>query len=316
MRRRIILRADAGHSIGFGHFIRTLALADMLKDEFECVFFTQSPTDYQRAEMASVCRYVELPNDESRFDRFLNYLTGDEVVVLDNYFYNTEYQQRIKTVGCKLVCIDDMHDRHYVADVVINYSPVSESDFDCEPYTRLFLGKEYELLRRPFLQPLRHLSRLNRAVVCLGGSDPLRLTDKIVSLLLQMETSYHITAVLGSESYLSDDNRARVDVRSSLSASQMADLFETSAFGILSTSTVALEAMSRELPILIGYYVENQKEGYLSFERRGNFIPLDYLPILSGVSLREAVEKLNSFVPSKRDYSLIPDLIKQIFRSL
>ena len=66
MKKKIYFRADAGQSIGYGHFIRTLALADMLKDDFDCVFFTQTPTDYQKKEMELVCRYVELPADESQ----------------------------------------------------------------------------------------------------------------------------------------------------------------------------------------------------------------------------------------------------------
>ena len=47
MNRKIYFRADAGVDIGYGHFTRTLALADMLKDDFECTFYTVCPTPYQ-----------------------------------------------------------------------------------------------------------------------------------------------------------------------------------------------------------------------------------------------------------------------------
>ena len=120
MKRKILFRADAGAEIGYGHFIRTLALADMLKDDFECVFYTQTPSEYQRKECEKVCRLVELPADETRFQLFLDVLNVEDIVVLDNYFYTAEYQKAIKGKGCKLVCIDDMHDKHYVADV-LNY---------------------------------------------------------------------------------------------------------------------------------------------------------------------------------------------------
>ena len=49
--QKIYLRADASAAIGYGHFIRTLALADMLKDDFDCTFFTCHPTSYQVSEM-------------------------------------------------------------------------------------------------------------------------------------------------------------------------------------------------------------------------------------------------------------------------
>ena len=120
-KRKIYFRADAGPNIGYGHYIRSLALADMLKQDFDCTMFTQVPTDYQLRECETVCPIVALPDDESKFQKFLEYLKGDEIVVLDNYFYTTDYQRAIKAKGCKLVCIDDIHDKHYVADVVINH---------------------------------------------------------------------------------------------------------------------------------------------------------------------------------------------------
>ena len=75
--RKIYFRADAGGSIGYGHFIRTLALADMLKDDFECVFYTKTPTDYQQKEAEKVCSLVALPDDDTKFQMFLDLLKGD-----------------------------------------------------------------------------------------------------------------------------------------------------------------------------------------------------------------------------------------------
>ena len=71
-KQKILFRADAGAEIGYGHFIRTLALADMLKDDFECVLYTQAPSEYQRKECEKVCKLVELPADETRFQLFLD----------------------------------------------------------------------------------------------------------------------------------------------------------------------------------------------------------------------------------------------------
>ena len=152
MKQRIYFRADAGREIGYGHFIRTLALADMLKDDFDCVFVTQSPTVYQKTEVAKVCELTEVPATEEKFSLFLDMLDGDEIVVLDNYFYDTDYQRAVKAKGCKLVCIDDMHDKHYVADVVINHALSESILFSKEVYTHLCLGPSWALLRKPFLE--------------------------------------------------------------------------------------------------------------------------------------------------------------------
>ena len=76
MKQKIFFRADADSSIGYGHFVRTLALADILKDNFDCIFFTQTPSPYQRQEIENVCRCYPLPSDETRFDKFIEYSTS------------------------------------------------------------------------------------------------------------------------------------------------------------------------------------------------------------------------------------------------
>lgn len=316
MKRKILFRADAGQSIGYGHFIRSLALADMLKEDFYCLFYTQTPTEYQKREMDKVCPFWELPADDTRFELFLNQLEGDEIVVLDNYFYTTDYQKRIKEKGCKLVCIDDMHDKHYVADAVVNHGPVTPEEFDCEPYTKLALGSDYVLLRKPFLQPLQNRPRNNSVVVNFGGADPRHLTDKVTSMLFELNAPYNIITILGDNTYLSEENRKEVTIVKNLTAQQMADLFETSAFGILPGSTVSMEAASRGLPLMIGYFVDNQEEGYMKSVKKGSFIPLGYLQDLTVETLSSALMKLNHFKPLVPDYTSVPDSFISLFRSI
>jgi spore coat polysaccharide biosynthesis predicted glycosyltransferase SpsG len=74
------------------------------------------------------CKCIPL-SEINHFDVFLSFLKGDEIVFLDNYFFTTDYQREIKERGCKLVCIDDMHDEHYVADVVLGFCRGSSGYF-------------------------------------------------------------------------------------------------------------------------------------------------------------------------------------------
>lgn len=182
--QKIYFRADASATIGYGHFIRTLALADMLKDDFDCTFFTCHPTSYQVSEMEKVCPFIPLQEETHSAD-FLSHLQGDEIVVLDNYFFTTDYQLAIKQKGCRLVCIDDMHDKHYVADVVINHGQTNPALLDVESYTRLCLGFDWALLRKPFLEAAKRKSissdRIEKVAVCFGGSDIHDITGYFVN---------------------------------------------------------------------------------------------------------------------------------------
>lgn len=229
--QKIYLRADASAAIGYGHFIRTLALADMLKDDFDCTFFTCHPTPYQVSEMEKVCPFIPL-QEESHYDEFLSLLQGDEIVVLDNYFFTTDYQRTIKEKGCCLVCVDDMHDKHYVADVVINHGLTDESLFDVEPYTKLCLGGDWALLRHPFIEAVKEqrchtIGSIEKVTITFGGCDDFDATGYYASNLLESKNVKSITAVVG-DAYkpihpISQDRR--LTYCSGLSAEQMADLF-------------------------------------------------------------------------------------------
>ena len=262
--RKIYFRADAGAEIGYGHFVRTLALADMLKDKFECVFVTQNPTEYQKNEMAKVCPWVAVPATEEKFPAFLEMLKGDEIVVLDNYFYDTEYQRAIKNKGCRLVCIDDMHDKHYVADVVINHSLSEKKLFDIEPYTKLCLGLEWALLRKPFLDDvyINHSHRENNIVISVGGADPYNLNGKIIESISGKIDYDKLFVISGVATELSHVKVQGMEVYRNLSASEIVQLFSRAKFGIFSASTICIEALATGLPVYVGYYVDNQEEFY------------------------------------------------------
>ena len=266
LKRNIFFRADAGPTIGYGHFIRSLALADMLKDDFDCVFYTQSPTDYQRKEAASICPLIELPADDTRFELFLNELTGNEIVVLDNYFYTTDYQRRIKEKGCKLVCIDDMHDKHYVADIVVNHAyGCHPRNYSTEPYTQLALGLNYALLRKPFLNYSNELKR-NHILVCFGGADVYNLTCKTLHALETELSAYTVDIIIGDAfSYIAEleniqKKHANIQVHKIISAQQMNMLMRQTLVAILPASSVLWEAIFSGCKVLYGYYVDNQTD--------------------------------------------------------
>lgn len=270
-KRKIYFRADASAQIGYGHFIRSLALADMLKNDFDCVFFTQSPSEYQKMEVEKVCQLIDLPSDDTKFILFLSYLKGDEIVVLDNYFFSSSYQKRIKDKGCCLVCIDDMHDKHYFADLIINQGlGYSSSDYSCEEYTRFAIGLEYQLLRKPFLEAYKIKGYQKqegiRVLIAFGGSDTFDLTSKVISAVCEIDNVHNIVAVVG-DSYSSDSKieNSKVEYKKNLSAFELVSAFKNTDCAILPASTMLNEAISCGTYVISGYYIDNQEHDYYMF---------------------------------------------------
>lgn len=265
--RKIIFRADGGSTIGMGHFIRTLALAEMLKDNFYCIYATQSPTDYQIKEIESVCHdRIDLPADETHFNVFLNLLNGNEIVVLDNYYFTTEYQHAIKAKGCKLVCIDDIHDKHFIADVIINHAEgITKSQYSTEKYTTFCLGYKFALLRKDYLSSISvETPKQYSCLVMMGGADPYDLTAKIVSMIDPMQLSLPIAVIVGTDYKIDQLFQPfnNMVLFKGIASSKVYQLMQESHLGILPASTVAIEACASRLPFICGYFVDNQQEIY------------------------------------------------------
>src|SRR5690554_1973465 len=131
--KTLLFRADGNNQIGMGHYIRSLALAQMLKNHFNCAFAIQNPIPAQKKNIETACeRIIELKT--SNKDEFLNFVSSQDIVVIDNYCFSTEYQRAIKSKGCKLVYIDDLNDKHYVADLIISNTIGSGVQYSKENY--------------------------------------------------------------------------------------------------------------------------------------------------------------------------------------
>lgn len=274
-KRKVYFKADASFKIGYGHFIRTLALADMLKDDFDCTFFTSDPNEYQKGEVAKVCSLHPLTFVTAQED-FLQLLSGDEIVVLDNYYYTSEYQKRIKDKGCKLVCIDDVHDKHYFADIVINHTPGSDAnDYRCENYTKLLLGPSFLLLRKPFFDVIENYSQHTEdcIFICFGGSDENNLTQRACQVIRNINNR-KIVVVIGSGYMFYEELRTfaegkNIEIYKNVNAEKMAFLMKSSTMAIVPASCTFLEACCSRIPIITGYDVDNQIYIAASCEKLG-----------------------------------------------
>ena len=265
------IRTDGSHEIGLGHVVRCISLAHMLKDDFAIHFFILKIPDSLKSEIKQNGWLVTVLEKESDF---LNKLTGNEIVVLDGYQFDSDFQRQIKRRGCKLVCIDDFHDQHFYADLVINHAPgVSKDDYEGESYTKYLLGPHYALLRPEFLnsrkqEKMIYSESVNKILICFGGADSKNLTAKVLSWIPSKD--YSITVILGNayvhhdalNQVIAERKDFEIIVKESLDAKEMRIELEDADLGIVPASGVLLETFYVNLPSVSGYYADNQKGIY------------------------------------------------------
>jgi UDP-2,4-diacetamido-2,4,6-trideoxy-beta-L-altropyranose hydrolase len=285
---KIIIRCDGSSEIGLGHVMRCLALTDMLKDNFSIAIAISKPENsLKKTILKYVDQLIELPangfnklpslmepGEEISFD-LNDYVTAEDIVVTDGYWFGTSYQQAIKKTGAKLVCIDDFARGFFYADAVINHAPgMKLSQYKGEPHTRFYLGLDYALLRKEFFRPLPEHRSKNSLLISLGGSDPLNITIKALKTAYESGRFNEIHVMVSS--LFSNDLRTSIEefalrysqqikIHSNLSAISIVDLMDDCSHALVSASTILLECYSRGLICFAGYYTENQMNIYNGF---------------------------------------------------
>ncbi|NJL74343.1 MAG: UDP-2,4-diacetamido-2,4,6-trideoxy-beta-L-altropyranose hydrolase [Saprospiraceae bacterium] len=254
-------RADGNSSIGLGHVVRSLALAELLAEYFDCRFLIRNPSENLKVQILSVCStLVELDNDIDILQDAQNlteqHFKANDLVVLDGYHFTTHYQQIVKKNGSKLVCIDDIYAYPFLADAIINHAGgIYPSHYKALPETKFYLGLQYALLRSPFriaaaTRPQHRYSWQNM-FICLGGADPNNETLKVLEIVTKhslLDTYFVVvgSAYLHLEALMAfiQDSSSRIILRQRLDAAEMVVQMQQCAIAVCSPSTVAFEYLS------------------------------------------------------------------------
>jgi UDP-2,4-diacetamido-2,4,6-trideoxy-beta-L-altropyranose hydrolase len=189
----LLIRADASHTIGTGHVMRCLALAQAcLQAGGRATLVSTRPSAWLEERMAleglPVIEQSWEPGsaEDARATVAAAQEAGASWVVVDGYFSGAEYQRSIKSAGCRLLVVDDyQHAARYEADMVLNQNPAAEAlEYPRKPETKLLLGTRFALLRREFWgwrgrQPPRD-REARKLLVSLGGSDPGNVAIRVL----------------------------------------------------------------------------------------------------------------------------------------
>lgn len=279
MRPKVYIRADGSPQIGLGHLVRCIALAQMLKCDFEISFYCKDIPHSMQIELTkNGFALVKISNEE----QFVGDLFEHTIVVLDGYNFDTEYQRQIKEKSCKLVFIDDLHEKEFYADLIINHAPgIVPGDYKAQSYTQFALGLDYALLRPSFIEQAkkeRIFEKIETLLICFGGSDSKNLTQSTLEIALEFKKFKKIIVVTGAAYKITEDfiqltkSDKRIDYRSDLDEKKILDAMLESELAIVPSSGILLEAIASGCIVISGFYVENQKYVYDSFINQGVII--------------------------------------------
>lgn len=266
----LAIRADGGPKLGYGHLIRSNALAEEFRSRDNKVTVSTTTPQSARSVFPDTAEIIGLP---SRGDPepFLNWLDANQpdAVFTDSYPVDTEYQRAVRDRIPLAVLQDD--DRHAVcADLFINgnlYAPDLDYEFvGDEPKT--CIGTDYVLLRSEIRDrakgepPWRE--QPERALVTMGGSDIANLMPTAVRAFDGFDI--HVDAIVGpgfSDTQERSIRAAAEEISADVSVARDPDdlverMFQAD-FAVSTSSSTTYELLALGTPIISIPVAENQE---------------------------------------------------------
>ena len=209
----VVIRADASTTIGMGHAMRCLALAQAFADECDgrsAFLMAGAPPPFAaRAERdgATVTALAAAPGSgaDAAETIALARAHGAGWVVADGYHLGSRYQEALVAAGARVLALDDhAHLDRYHADLLLNQNLGADAGAyrGRAPRSRLLVGPRYALLRREFRsfdlppRPVPDVAR--RILVTLGGSDADDVSARVVAALAQVAEPLELVLLAGA----------------------------------------------------------------------------------------------------------------------
>ena len=284
---RVTFRVDASVTIGTGHIMRCLTLADALRGLSADSSFLLGPGDpawielvrargFQASSLSPEARgnqpeHLWLPwgweADATATRAALR--RGTDWLVVDHYALDARWEQALRGDARHILAIDDLGDRRHDADLVLDANLQAPARYTgrVPARTRLLLGPAFALLQPGFARFRRiRTGEVRRMVVFMGGADAAGATQAALNAIdLAGLRDLPLTVVTGAANPHLAELRADIGMRPAalleVDTPRMAELCDAADLAIGAGGVAALERCCQGLPSITLATADNQKPG-------------------------------------------------------
>jgi UDP-2,4-diacetamido-2,4,6-trideoxy-beta-L-altropyranose hydrolase len=306
---RVLIRTDGDGSIGTGHVMRMIGLAqEVVATGGQVRIASARLAEGLRARLRSEGLSVLLSDvragtgEDAAWVREQAARFEADWVVVDGYDFGQDFQAAVGESGVRLLVVDDLgHPPHRSVSLVVNQNAYAdEALYDKRAaQTRLLLGTDYALLRREFRdctprEPGGGVA--NHILVSMGGADPTNTTQIVLESLRSIEDpSLTVTVLVGpinpaGERLVAEAGDPRIEARRA--GRDVPELMRAADLAISAGGTTTWELAFLGVPMLLVVLADNQLALVRSMGRAGACVNLGWYYDLEPGALREVVEGL------------------------
>lgn len=331
--QQIVVRVDASIEMGMGHLMRCLSLAHALADDGATVLFLLRshaagltrliegeghtvrllPDPDRRAGDAVVTGTAHarwLPTtwqqDAEQTLEAIDRIGPIDWLIADHYALDARWERMLRKRVPRILAIDDLADRDHDCDILLDQNLVLEMDRRYRgrlpPTCQLLLGPSYALLRPEFAEQRQSLTgrsgKVDRILVCYGGSDPGNETAKALSAIKSLSIpSLAVDVAIGLSNPHADSISAlcREMPLAELhrGADNMAELMKRADLAIGAGGVMSWERCCLALPTIAVHIADNQTGALTAL---AGFSAVSYLGSASSVTVDQIAGTIRSML--------------------
>lgn len=307
----LVVRADGGPTIGYGHLVRTRALVEPVLENGGSAVVVTATLETARTVYPRAVDIIEIDSrsDPDQFVSALDSVPADAVVA-DAYPVDTAYQRAVRDRK-PLAVVDDTADEPLCADLLVNgnlYARTLEYEYVGSP-PKCLLGPEFVPLRREIREfaardpPWR--PDPERALITMGGGDTAELTPIVLDAF--EGTDVAVDVIVGPGFNAAQESAIRQtasDLGTHVSVYRDPDdlperMFEAD-LAVCTASSTTYELLSLGTPLVCVAVADNQEPIVNALRSREVAIALDRQP--TRAAFRDAIQALLSDSAARREY--------------
>ena len=316
MRKNIIfIRVDSSTKVGYGHFIRCMALADTLQKNFKIYFLSRSlegnlisniqKRGFHVFRFYSNLEKINVKNDAQKTISLIKkYGNQKSILIVDNYELSKKWETLVKPFVHNLIVIDDLPNRSHNCDLLIDQNLHTNANSlykDLIPSECVkLIGPKFSMIRKEFKMLRKYVKPrkfpIKKILISFGGTDVENQTLIVLNSIKKMNDKIDVDVVVGQA------NRYKKTLKSFCNKNKkftyyeqidnIARLMLLADLSIGSSGSTTWERCSLGLPAIVSISANNQRNTANTLSKRKCIINLGHVKKLNETKYLNAITNI------------------------
>ncbi|MFH1957617.1 MAG: hypothetical protein ABIJ15_03995 [bacterium] len=308
--KEIIFITEGGSKIGMGHLMRSIAVAERVRDKGRTPIFIVN----KEKNVTETLKNYKFPFQTVSSIIKCDLNIKDKRVLIDSKKNVSGIIRKVKRNNCKVTLMDNATNARLLVNNVIY--PIEHFDPDALDWSKaegkLYYGAKYFPLRKDFLKHKRKKKTIKKGkniLISFGGADPNNLSLKMLKILNAHLQEHNIKIILGSafkNKQIIRDYVAKYEMKVDVidDSKLFPQILSTADLFITALGVSIYEANYFSVPVVvINNYKEDKKDSIL-LKNRNLTKSLGYYKSVTGRAVWEAV---NDIIEEQNNFKKVVD---------